>query len=314
MHAVRRPTRAAPDTFCHPEEFAKQIIDERRGFHIINNRAPLTDGHVLVVPTEHREGLLDLNGVEADRLYPTLVEVVRALRERLGNVDFEIRARTGDAAQWTISHLHVHVTALRHNNPSDPTSGHEMIYEKQLKNAARPVLEDQRETMTLREIFRKSREMVPNPVATNGNGHAKSELLPEELKIAESEHGHFIAFLSPHPVIEGQVVIMPKRDVRDLADLTREEQLDFATFYKKTMLQLIERYGDGTQSYITVMRTGHYPGMPTERLHLYLFARKEGDQYSDEPDRIYHRIFENGVTPPIRTLEEQLAEAASLRA
>lgn len=66
-------------------------------------------GHVLVVPVQHRETILDLTLAEASALMSQVVAAARAIDEAFGRPGIAIWQNNGLAAHQTIPHVHFHV-------------------------------------------------------------------------------------------------------------------------------------------------------------------------------------------------------------
>ncbi|MDH5752996.1 MAG: HIT family protein [Deltaproteobacteria bacterium] len=70
---------------------------------------PLTEGHVLVVPKQHRANLFEAGD---DVLHPcisTLGRVARAMKEALGLDSLNMLQANGRWAQQSVDHLHFHL-------------------------------------------------------------------------------------------------------------------------------------------------------------------------------------------------------------
>ncbi len=73
------------------------------------DRAPLAEGHTLVVPRRHSRDLLDVDPVDAGALMASATRVARLLEDALGP-DGMTLVQTNRAAGWQSSfHLHVHL-------------------------------------------------------------------------------------------------------------------------------------------------------------------------------------------------------------
>jgi diadenosine tetraphosphate (Ap4A) HIT family hydrolase len=84
---------------------------------------PVTDGHLLVVPTEHALGLAALSPLQRDSLFARVNEEVQRL-EGLPDIDgVNVGINSGMAAGQTVSHLHVHIIPRRHGDCRDPRGG-----------------------------------------------------------------------------------------------------------------------------------------------------------------------------------------------
>ncbi|MSR45077.1 MAG: HIT family protein [Phycisphaerales bacterium] len=71
--------------------------------------APLSRGHVLVVPIEEREFLHELSDESAAALGRALVSVARAVVQATGATAYNILQNNGAAAHQAIPHVHFHI-------------------------------------------------------------------------------------------------------------------------------------------------------------------------------------------------------------
>ena len=83
---------------------------------------PVTEGHTLIIPLEHRETFFDLSNEER-------IDTNRALqilRDRFaleGVTDFNIGWNAGELAGQTVPHAHCHLIPRRRGDMEDPTGG-----------------------------------------------------------------------------------------------------------------------------------------------------------------------------------------------
>jgi len=71
--------------------------------------APLSRGHVLVVPVEEREFLHQLSPASAEALGRALQRVAAAVVDVTGTRDYNILQNNGAAAHQAVPHVHFHV-------------------------------------------------------------------------------------------------------------------------------------------------------------------------------------------------------------
>ncbi|WP_129668048.1 HIT family protein [Phytoactinopolyspora endophytica] len=72
-------------------------------------------GHVLVVPVEHRETILDLRPHEADALITSVRRAARLVKEAFEAEGIAIWQKNGVPAYQTVPHTHFHVAATLPN-------------------------------------------------------------------------------------------------------------------------------------------------------------------------------------------------------
>jgi len=71
--------------------------------------APLSRGHVLVVPVEEREFLHQLSPASAEALGRALQRVAAAVVDVTGTRDYNILQNNGAAAHQAVMHVHFHI-------------------------------------------------------------------------------------------------------------------------------------------------------------------------------------------------------------
>ncbi|MGN0854238.1 MAG: HIT family protein [Kiritimatiellia bacterium] len=79
---------------------------------------PFAEGHTLVIPKEHHEGLLDTSEETLAAVLARVKKVAAHLKAALPCDGFNILQNNGEAAGQTVKHLHFHIV---------PRYGHEAI-------------------------------------------------------------------------------------------------------------------------------------------------------------------------------------------
>ena len=70
---------------------------------------PFAEGHTLVVPKVHREGLLDAGDAELAELVAVVKKVAAAIKAELKCDGFNILQNNGEAAGQSVRHIHFHI-------------------------------------------------------------------------------------------------------------------------------------------------------------------------------------------------------------
>ena len=70
---------------------------------------PFTKGHVLVIPKEHTEGLLDTPDATLAAVIARVKKVAAHIKEALPCDGFNILQNNGEAAGQTVMHIHFHI-------------------------------------------------------------------------------------------------------------------------------------------------------------------------------------------------------------
>ena len=143
-------------------------------------------------------------------------------------------------------------------------------------------------------------------------------------KIAASEvfftSRYSLGIVNYKPILNGHVLILPKRQIARMNDLTSEEQSDFFNSIV-TVSKKLEPIFDATSLTITI-QDGKEAGQTVEHLHCHIIPRFKGDYLNN--DDIYADIDKTSVIPQqkpkgpdstreARSSEEMSKEAAMLR-
>ena len=133
---------AAEVSVCHEDSDAIAFMDIQ----------PVNNGHVLVVPREHYESLLDVPEEIGMHLFKVTMRLANAVRKVTGSDDLNIVVNSGVAAGQDEPHYHVHIIPRRHGDGFDiplPFNGSEMpdrtvldAYAAQIISALRDPMRD----------------------------------------------------------------------------------------------------------------------------------------------------------------------------
>ena len=78
---------------------------------------PFTEGHTLVIPKAHSEGLLDTDEATLGEVIARVKKVAAHLKATLPCDGFNILQNNGEAAGQTVKHLHFHIVPRYGNEP-----------------------------------------------------------------------------------------------------------------------------------------------------------------------------------------------------
>jgi len=91
---------------------------------------PVTEGHLLLVPTRHVERVTELRDGEWGDLTALIRQKLLEM-EAQGDVDgVTVGINSGVAAGQTVAHAHVHLIPRRHGDCSDPRGGVRWVVER----------------------------------------------------------------------------------------------------------------------------------------------------------------------------------------
>ncbi|WP_277587100.1 HIT family protein [Psychrobacillus antarcticus] len=69
---------------------------------------PLTKGHTLIIPKNHKEDVYDLTEDEASNLFKVVPKIASALKESFGPVGMNLLNNNGAPAGQSVFHFHLH--------------------------------------------------------------------------------------------------------------------------------------------------------------------------------------------------------------
>jgi histidine triad (HIT) family protein len=110
---------SAEVSICHEDSDAIAFMDIQ----------PVNDGHVLVVPREHHESLLEVPEELGVHLFKVTMRLANAIRQVTGCDDMNIVVNSGAAAGQDEPHYHVHIIPRRAGDGFDiplPFNGSKM--------------------------------------------------------------------------------------------------------------------------------------------------------------------------------------------
>ena len=108
--------------FCESEARLRSVIVTEH-FYVIEDRAPVTEGHMLVISKAHRAHLFELTRHEWDDLGHAL-ECARDHMHKVYDVSqCNVGTNVGEYAGQTVMHFHVHMIPRRKGDVENPRGG-----------------------------------------------------------------------------------------------------------------------------------------------------------------------------------------------
>lgn len=159
---------AAEVSICHEDSDSIAFMDIQ----------PVNNGHILVVPREHHESLLDVPQELGIHLFKVTMRLANAVRRVTGCDDLNIVVNSGVAAGQDEPHYHVHIIPRRDGDGFDiplPFNGSQMPDRTVLDAYAARI------TAALRDPVRAD----SSTMKTQG----KDDSLEGELRVEEGAHG-----------------------------------------------------------------------------------------------------------------------------
>jgi histidine triad (HIT) family protein len=192
---------SAEVSVCHEDSDAIAFMDIQ----------PVNNGHVLVVPREHYESLLDVPEEIGLHLFRVTMRLANAVRRVTGCEDFNIVVNSGAAAGQDEPHYHVHIIPRREGDGFDiplPFNGSSMpdrtvldAYAAQIISALRDPMRGAPTISPLHDhVVRRSPDRAPGaaiPTGVDAGGRpldVQHSLSPSDTnwEIQEGAHGEIV--------------------------------------------------------------------------------------------------------------------------
>ncbi len=117
----------------------------------------------------------------------------------------------------------------------------------------------------------------------NDDPFCSSDILKETLFYATK---WFYVLYDIRPVLPGHILIIPKRHVVGITQLTRDESAGLHRLLKMLIPKMTRLYkSDG--SYNIMLQTGAYSGMSIRHMHIHFIPRNRGDRYQIRNNTLY---------------------------
>jgi histidine triad (HIT) family protein len=98
-------------TFCRIVEQSEpaEIVFETEGALVFMDALPMTPGHCLVIPKQHRQDVMDMQPGDAEAVFEAVRFIGGRLTSQLGAKGFNVITNCGSAADQSQFHVHFHV-------------------------------------------------------------------------------------------------------------------------------------------------------------------------------------------------------------
>lgn len=107
--------------FC--AHYNSNSIQAGKHFFLIWDAFPVSDGHLLVIPTRHIEDISEMSDEEGHDLFPAVKAGLQIVKQNYKPDGFNIGMNVGRAAGQTIAHLHFHIIPRVTGDVVDPRGG-----------------------------------------------------------------------------------------------------------------------------------------------------------------------------------------------
>ncbi|MDR2938894.1 MAG: HIT family protein [Clostridiales bacterium] len=82
---------------------------EDEAFVVILDRFPSALGHSLIIPKKHCDDIYSMGPGDSEKLFPLVVKIAGALKNKLKPEGLNILQNNGEAAGQSVGHFHVHL-------------------------------------------------------------------------------------------------------------------------------------------------------------------------------------------------------------
>jgi diadenosine tetraphosphate (Ap4A) HIT family hydrolase/5-methylcytosine-specific restriction endonuclease McrA len=108
--------------FCSTED--RRVVAQNNLAYVTDDKYPVTDGHLLVIPKRHTPELFDLGTAEIRACHQLINEARAMVLQQDATVrGFNVGANCGVVAGQTVMHCHVHVIPRRQGDATNPRGG-----------------------------------------------------------------------------------------------------------------------------------------------------------------------------------------------
>jgi len=119
--------------FCDIEVLSKQTIKEYSSVLVLYNYAPITRGHVLVIPKKHQTNFSEISAEIINEMMCIIGQVSQKFEKYLKTDGFSYQLNEGHHAGQEVMHAHFHVVPrYKHDNlskPYDPVNIDSKVYQ-----------------------------------------------------------------------------------------------------------------------------------------------------------------------------------------
>ncbi|MDD4767789.1 MAG: HIT family protein [Desulfotomaculaceae bacterium] len=109
--------------FCDPER-KKEMVGENGAVFALEDRFPVTPGHMLIIPHRHTADYFTMTTQEIQ----DTEDLIRYLRDKITSEDptvlgFNIGINCGETAGQSVMHAHIHLIPRRKGDTENPLGG-----------------------------------------------------------------------------------------------------------------------------------------------------------------------------------------------
>jgi len=240
---------------------------------------PILPGHLIVVPQPPVERLAELSEEAALDLFETARSAQQLVR---GATAFNWALKDGAAAGQPITHLHLHIVPRKANDLAQNDLVYELLdrwHPTEGEVNVPPPLDlpddDQRRARTEVEMAAEAARYVAlaaerrlgGPLPTQEVAFGKFRLKPSQVFFV-STSGLSLATVNLKPLVPGHVLVVSRRVVPTIAELTPEEMQDLWRTVRE--VQGLVQASHGASSSTLGMQDGRDAGQSVPHVHVHI--------------------------------------------
>lgn len=102
---------------------SEKILLETDNWYLFYDHYPVSKGHLLMIPKEHRENIFECSDVELEEFWSTVNKAKDYLEGNYNPDGYNIGINTNESAGQTVFHAHVHLIPRYVGDVEDPRGG-----------------------------------------------------------------------------------------------------------------------------------------------------------------------------------------------
>lgn len=104
--------------FCQAYKEGARVIHETDHWFVIEDKFPVTQGHLLIIPKRHHQELVSLGDDEWEDFYKNAFWWSWVRLTVIGAYSYNLGVNCGQAAGQTVFHLHIHIIPAYGDDPA----------------------------------------------------------------------------------------------------------------------------------------------------------------------------------------------------
>jgi len=237
---------------------------------------PLFEGHTILAPKRRVARLADLTEEEGDELFGAIRDVQRALLADSTVVAFNVAMKDGAGAGQPVPHAHVHVLPRRVGDLQRNDDVYSLLDNWAPDDRKRSVV--QLEVPADSDRAPRTEEAMANEAAQY-SGRAVP-LVDDEVKFGKFDVDRrqvffatplSLAIVNLKPLVPGHVLLIPRRVVPTLRDLSDDEASDLWRAARHVHRLLLDHYSMSSAN--LAIQDGPHAGQSVPHVHVHILPR-----------------------------------------